>query len=1071
MVIARSDDVNARTTRRPSCILILLSLFWLLLPSDGGAVSYTFGLHPDRERLVFTFPGTLPKYDVARTGGREFSVSIPAGMGGVSGPRPDFGGAALIRDVRVAPSGADVRMGTDAFGYVAFTLENPSRLVIDVFRDPLGARWRPNGTTPRPRAEAPAPTPVAKPEPAAHKAAATDRGAAPVTQSTPEVQTPPAATARQADIPPVAPASQPTPAAPVVSRTDGHVVSGKVARPGATGSDAGESAPAPARQDEAPAQTAPRQSQPEPPSATANVFRGKVVRGGEVPEARESVPLAEPVAPAPAAPVAQVPAAPAQAPAPEAVSKPMGEDNASRVTQDVADFIREESGPWVYRARLGKDGAPQPPTAEVPAPRVAEEAPVAPRTPDLPQPLVEAEPANATEEVAAEEAEQAPAEGTNATTPDFDEVMLAAQTAQSTGEHDVALEHLDILTRDSRVPAELKEEALYLKADILYSKYSGEFDKHFDEINGAYEAAMNFNLDSKRVPAALLKRGVLNLHVENVPEATAFFNLLRNRHKNDPNVPLTYYYWGDYHFKKKDYQRAADEFQYLVQVYPDSPFVREASLGLARSLRELGYDKQAFQIVDFIEKRWPRYYIEFPPFLQLQGDAAFSVKNYQAAKDYYWAYYNIDPQGDDADVILARLGDIYVNTDKPAAAREVYEKAIAEFPDREGGLVSKMRLAEEGIYDEPSVEQMFTIFDRPLNLKPSQIYQEIIADYPDSELAPLAQLKLGIWQLWNKKYFDAIAASRDFATRYPDSPLLPRARDVGLQAFSMVVEPLVREENYPMILKLWKDYDFLRDSLEELSPGARMALALSFWKRGEPAQALDIVTPFLRQPQIPDVSEMAMSLALSVYLENQAWDKVLDVSQAVRNWELSPDHRRELRYAQALAYENLGDFEHSRPLWAELGMDTQLDERQHAYALYFMALGAMDSNQLKQAYDYAQEALETFLRTGEDKGKIRDSLRMLMDVTERTGRAGEALKWAAEYEKNIDSSDPSWPALRYRMAGLHKKLGDLVEWRKILEALSQAMPGSLYGRMAASDLQLDSLEQATRPYQPDARMQ
>lgn len=1053
--------MSLRNIRSQICIILLASLLGVCLPSAGKAVSYSFGLHPDKERLVFTFPDEVPAYSVNRTGREQLAISMPGGTAKVTGARPDLGGAKIVRSLRPVASGATIDMGTDAFGYVAFKLDNPPRLVVDVFRDPLGTRWQSPGvsgnapaTERAPRSAPQKAQEAEKPERSSNATA--NRTTPRITRQAQNVAngtTPKVASKRpepprtQRNATAATPKKQETPA-------KSHVVSRRI------GDSAGASRERSAQPERR--RVAPAQKQ----DAAPNVFRRRIGGGDASPEVRQRIAsAANASALRPSASNTMVtpdPLAPPRAPK---------EGNASGVKQQVADLISSESRPWAVRGRVSKDGSPVTlqPYEEEPAPLDAN-ASVATVKPEsaLPQPQVKTpEP----ESVAMQEPE-ASANATNATKgPDFKEVMVAAQTALAAGEYDSTLEHLDILTRDRRVPKDMKEEALYMRADALYSKYTGKLDENFDEVNGAYETAMNFNLDSNRVPAALLKRGVLNLHVENVPEASAFFNILRKKHPNDLNVPLTYYYWGDYYFKKKNYQRAADEFQYLVQVYPDSQFVREASLGLARSLRELGYDKQAFQIVDFIEKRWPRYYIEFPPFLQLQGDSAYSVNNFENAKDYYWSYYNIDPQGDDADVILARIGDIYVKTGHPEAAREVYERAVTEFPDREGGLVSKMRLAEEGIYDQPTLEDMYSVFDRPLNLKPSQIYREIIADHPESALAPLAQLKLAIWQMWNKKYLDAIASTKQFVQDYPDSELKARALDVGSQSFSMVVEPLVREENYPMILKLWKENDFLRDKREELSPGARMALALSFWKRGEPARALDIVMPFMKQDQMPEASEMAMSLALSVYLENQAWGKVLEVADDVKHWELTPDHRRELRYAQALAYENLGNLDKSRPLWMELGMDRQLDEQQRAYALYFMALEAEEKNQLKQAYNDAQEALDILLRLDEDKSKIRDSLRLLMDVTERSGRVAESLNWASQYEKHIDKDDPSLPALHYRMAGLHKKLGDMTTWRDMLRKLADSSADALYSRMAASDLQLDSLEQATRPYQPDARMQ
>ncbi|WP_156939579.1 tetratricopeptide repeat protein [Desulfocurvus vexinensis] len=1115
--------MNVRSASRIACLFVLTGLVTLVLAAPAQGVVYSFGRHPDKERLVLQFPDGLPQYTLAREAAQALALRLP-GADGAAGELPDLTGARLVSGLRAVAGGLDIELSTAEAGFVAFTLDNPPRLVVDVFSDPLGARWKPTGP--------PRTAPPAGPAPTAGAPAPQAQGAAPPAAARPaqgdavsQAAAPPAAPARPAAGPE---ASQPAAAAPAPAPavTPDAAVPPSASAPDAAASSEG-SVPAPdtAAQDgrmrtafevpyvfrgrvTPPGQSAPAQAERVPgpapapdaapgpaPSPAPGAAPGAAAPEALPPVAQDAVPVpgkpgtfavgARPVAPVGAAPGAETaveggrPARPRPTPPPEG-SQPLQRDVVERITENL---LGPEGPASQFRGRVFSpgDGPPMPaPSASGPLPQPDAEVAAAPPVPEPPAPEAPAAPGTSK----APEASEAPAEpgavaeagadAQNATAEErararqeqLDEIMFAARAAQGNDDHDTALKELATLLAQPDLPPDMAEDAMYTKADVLSVKYKDDLAGHFDEINGAYEAAVNHNLESWRVPAALLRRGVLNLKVGNVPEAAAFFRLLRERYQGDPNVPLTYYYWGDYYFNKGDYQKAADEFQYLVQVYPDSKFVREASLGLARALRHLGYDKQAFQIVDYIEKRWPRFYVEFPPFLRLLGDAAYTVEDYEKAKNDYWTYYNIDPKGDEADIILARLGDIYVRTKRPGAAREMYDKAVADFPDREGGLISKMRLAEEGIYDEPSVEQMFTVFDRPLNLAPAQTYEHIVAKHPDSALAPLAQLKLAMWQLWNNKNVDALAAVLDFEKKFPESALMPRARDVGLKAFGGLATQLVVDGNYPKIVSLWQEYDFVREMAADLDPQAKIALGLSLWKRGLPEEALGVVRPFLNEEQVPEHSEVAMSLALSIYADNARWEDVLGVAEVVREWELRPDFQRELLYARALALENLGRFEESRPLWVELGNDSRLAPAQRAYAIFFLAQEALAGKRLREAYEYAQDAYEMLVTMGGEEPKLRETLNILMDVTESSARYREALKWATELEALLPEGDPSWAALRYRMAGLYRRAADLPTWREMLADLAARQPDSLYGRMAASDLQLEKIEQAARGYSP-----
>ncbi|MEI7999070.1 MAG: tetratricopeptide repeat protein [Candidatus Omnitrophota bacterium] len=73
------------------------------------------------------------------------------------------------------------------------------------------------------------------------------------------------------------------------------------------------------------------------------------------------------------------------------------------------------------------------------------------------------------------------------------------------------------------------------------------------------------------MPTALVNLGLLHLKSGNLPEASAYFGLLKSNNPKDQNVPFVSYYWGDYHFERGEWQKAADFYQDLVQNYPSEP--------------------------------------------------------------------------------------------------------------------------------------------------------------------------------------------------------------------------------------------------------------------------------------------------------------------------------------------------------------------------------------------------------------------------------------------------------------------------------------------------------------------
>ena len=770
-----------------------------------------------------------------------------------------------------------------------------------------------------------------------------------------------------------------------------------------------------------------------------------------------------------AAQPADAPAATAAAPAEQAPTQTQAQR--PPVRQRIKLRPPDQTGPDGMPMVI--EGAP-PPAPEpgdenvVPDPTLAAKQPTAQTTEAAQAPAETAPPAPETAETTAapEAVSEASAEA-EAHRQQLEELLRQAQSMMFQGDFKAALPLLEMLLREPGVDQNIREEALYAVADIKKEMYSDSMADHFDEVRTAYEQAMNLNLKSERIPSALVSLGLINLKVGNFPEARAYFNLLSEKFPDDQNVPAISYYWGKYYYDKGEFAKAADQFQYLIQSYPEHSLVKQAAFYLADSLNRLDFFKQAYQIVDYMDKRWPDYHMENKEFLRLAGDVEQHLDMLDAAKDHYLTYYNLDPESQGADVVLTHVGDIYLGRKLTGPAKNIYDKVIKDFPDGEGSLVAKMRLAEEGVYDNPSFVQMASVFDRPYNLQPRDIYKEIVEKHPASPLAPVAQLKLAMWYTFHEQFPDALASAQDLIEKFPDSPLVEKARELGDKIFVQAVPGLMQDERYDRVIRYWEGYDFIGKKNTKVDDNTRLNVATSYWKIGQPAKALALIQPFLDAPTKTELSENALSLAVNVYLDQLAWQEIADiVADAKKKWQLSDRIKRQMDYARAMSLQNMGETKQALVMWADLAKDVDVDPTFRAYAMYYMAHSAREKKDLRKLFVYSQEALALLLQTNGDPEKIKDMVLLSIYATEQSGRYREALKWAREYDKYVTVDNPDWATTRFKLASIYRKAGATDEWRALLQDIIDRKPDTLQAQLAQSSLDTYALEQKALEYVP-----
>ena len=678
--------------------------------------------------------------------------------------------------------------------------------------------------------------------------------------------------------------------------------------------------------------------------------------------------------------------------------------------------------------------------------------------------LVQNNATNKTETIASSESESQ--QPSNATTKvDYSDKIFQIKLQINNGELDTALQDLEILYNDVRLPIKYREEVLYYLSDVYFQLYNDKLKENYIKISNILQEAINLFPKSKYLPIWLLKLCYLNIKVGNIEEAKGYFALLKTKFPKSSFVADAYYYWGEYYLSKKDYIHAMESFRTIVEEYQSSKSVKDAAVNLARVLYKLQMYQKSWIVMKYLEQRWPLFYQKDPDILKLAGFIAMYNKKYDTSLEYYWKYYNILPEVKDADTVLTRIGDIYLKKGQVPYAKKMYLYVATKYPDKEGGLIAKMRLAEEGIYDEPTVKDMFTVFDRPYNLRPVKIYTEIVTKHPKSPLAPLAQLKLSMWYLWKKNYQNSLKEVKKFYEMFPNSDLKQKAIEVGRVALNSLIQKAIKDNMYSLILSTWYKYDFLHKDLSKIDPSTKIAVAISLWRTGNPAKGLELAKPLIERTDLKEGFLASLELMLNIYLESESWKEIEKLGDRfLTDKRLTPSLRSQLKYSYVLAKINLGKGEETLPYLKELALDDNISEKQRGYVFYFLAKQELNREDLEKVYIYAQEALSIFLQKDKNNPNISDCFNMLINVTERAGRTLEAIEWALRYKKYIPKDSPLLPSLEYKLADLYLKAGYKDRWKKILSEIKEKYPDTFYGELASNELKGLSLREQAKKY-------
>lgn len=229
-----------------------------------------------------------------------------------------------------------------------------------------------------------------------------------------------------------------------------------------------------------------------------------------------------------------------------------------------------------------------------------------------------------------------------------------------------------------------------------------------------------------------------------------------------------------------------------------------------------------------------------------------------------------------------------IEADEPLTAARNYEQIHRQFGQSE--------LAQEALWQAAELRRQLAAKEEdPDWQRVRNLYRRYTVEYPDSHRREQAYLELGLAHFQMRFLREALTYFRLFEQRYPDSPLLPRAR--YWQARSMV-EVGALAEALEILEQLVDEPD------EELAFDAMEAMARTFTLKGEHREAIATYHEmFRRQPLLRFMDpEKLLDLGLGYFAigwEEEGRERVF----AFIN--LAPESPRRLQALFALAESRL----------------------------------------------------------------------------------------------------------------------------------------------------------------------
>ncbi|MDR1870346.1 MAG: tetratricopeptide repeat protein [Deltaproteobacteria bacterium] len=416
-----------------------------------------------------------------------------------------------------------------------------------------------------------------------------------------------------------------------------------------------------------------------------------------------------------------------------------------------------------------------------------------------------------------------------------DNILRSAFDNLLAGRYDEAIERFNLF-KSTYPNHPYSDPALFVLGDAYMAKGLAD---NFNQAVTAWREALDAYPQSIFAPRSCFMIAEANRLNGFRNEAEGYFKLCAETYPESPLASLSLLRAADLELSLGLNAKARETVGPLAKKDPSSRFtlLARGRLAMADYMDTL-YSQACEQFIDILDYD-PNIYQYYPEMLYSLGDSYSYLNRPDLTVSFLDHALNLNPNHPKADVMLARIGNALQAMGEHKEAISYFNVAKDLYPDRDGGLVSQIRLADMGaIQTFFSPDQVFDALERGSNQATVKMYDKIISQASESPLLQLAYLKIGQAQAADGENGEAIKWMRTLISKYPNGILINEAKPIMSRAVVNEAQELFSLGQYEEVERLnYDNYSFL-EGLDRQR--FLRILAQSLEKMNRPEEALKV---------------------------------------------------------------------------------------------------------------------------------------------------------------------------------------------------------------------------------------
>ena len=355
------------------------------------------------------------------------------------------------------------------------------------------------------------------------------------------------------------------------------------------------------------------------------------------------------------------------------------------------------------------------------------------------------------------------------------------------------------------------ERAHFLIAKAYEKQYSGSLGTHFDEIKKSYTEAIQQFPRSMYVAEALLSLGDLYDRIDNKYEALGYYKLARNKEPDSLLSMRATIGIAKIISLRNERQEAIDLLQGIIEKYPESKENIEARIELAKVYYEMNHFFKSMEILSSLRKTNPENRYRFPALSLYLGYNYYQLGENRWSRENLLRYYNSRPDKEPNHLILTKIGDTYREEGSLKKAAKFYNLVIVRYPETEGAVISRIRLAElkeNKAFDQDAESASFVDLLGGEEGSAQEIYEKIINTPFEKDkkksLEQLALFRLALLQQNEKDYDKSLETLRNLLEQFPDTPLRNDAEKALKKTLLAIIEKEMAAGEYTNVITIFE---------------------------------------------------------------------------------------------------------------------------------------------------------------------------------------------------------------------------------------------------------------------------